>query len=573
MQDRKIVGIILSTHTSSVMPGKSETVIMGLTVLEHIVRRLGRVPTIDSICLATTNETYDNNLANLAQEIGINVYRGATNDLISRLHGAAQKTDASHILKIMGNYPLIDPEMTSTLIQEHITGGYEYSFNECSKGILYGMGCEMVNEHVLTKLDEMKNLSTNQRESGLLCLLQNKQWFKTLEFKYDKYRTNYKVCLQNESDLMLINDIFTSIRVPRIESVIEFLDKHPLIAKSNCLESTKEIGLEKLYLFPEKLDSILNKTNGNPDLSYPISVELSLTNRCNLDCIWCSDRTLRTRAPGDLNINVFKSVVDDLKNGGTKGIVIEGGGEPLLYDRFNEAIEYVSEVGLSCGLITNGTKEIDREILKHLEWIRVSLDASNENEFKNIKKSSLFETIMKNISSYVEHCPVVGVGYVVTNQNCASLEPLILRLKKTGISYIQFRPVIDHPEHSSDLNLQYLLRYSSIPKFNIIIDGMKENRVNGNNTYRCKSHSLTSIITADGGVYLCGRLNKYSWFEPIGNIYEQSFSEIWYGETRREQAKTVLNREFCTKYCPECRLTKFNVLLERIERIKTKDFI
>ena len=72
---------------------------------------------------------------------------------------------------------------------------------------------------------------------------------------------------------------------------------------------------------------------------------------------------------------------------------------------------------------------------------------------------------------------------------------------------------------------------------------------------------------------MCGRLNKYSWFEPIGNIYEQSFSEIWYGETRREQAKTVLNREFCTKYCPECRLTKFNVLLERIERIKTKDFI
>ena len=572
-QGKKVAAIILSTHASTVMPGKSGKIINGMTVLEHIAGRLKRIPFIENICLATTRKEYDDNLCKLATKIGIKVYRGSANDLISRMHGAAKQIAMPYILKVMGNYPLVDPEMTSVLVQNHILGDYDYSFNEHSKGVVYGMGCEVLNSNVLHELNSNKNLTLCQRNSGLLCLLQNKHWFKTLELEYERPRPNYKVCLENGNDLMLINEIFKSMSIPRIGPVIEFLDKHPVIAKSNHPEPTKEVGLEKLILFPEKIKSIQEGSTEKPDTFYPISVEISLTNRCNIDCLWCSDKDLRNRLPGELDIQVFKSTVRDLKEGGTKGIVIEGGGEPLLYKSFNEAIEYVHEIGLSCGLITNGTRKIDERLLRYFDWIRVSLDASNEKEYQKLKKSPLFETIINNISQYVKNCPVVGVGYVVTNQNCSTLEPLVLRLRRMGVSYIQFRSVIDHPELSSNVNLQYLMRYISVPKFNIIIDGIEENRINGNGAHRCKTHSLTSIITADGSVFLCGRLNIYSWFEPMGNLYDKSFKEMWSGEIRKKQAKMVLDKEFCKKYCPECRLTKFNVLFERLEKIKTRSFI
>ena len=86
-------------------------------------------------------------------------------------------------------------------------------------------------------------------------------------------------------------------------------------------------------------------------------------------------------------------------------------------------------------------------------------------------------------------------------------------------------------------------------------------------------HSLTTVITADGRVYLCGRLNIYPWIESLGNINKESFRDIWFGGKRRSQAKMALDCEFNRKYCPNCRLTKFNQLFERIRKIRTKNFI
>ena len=36
-------------------------------------------------------------------------------------------------------------------------------------------------------------------------------------------------------------------------------------------------------------------------------------------------------------------------------------------------------------------------------------------------------------------------------------------------------------------------------------------------------------------MYLCGRLNIYDWLQPIGNIKNQTFHEIWNGSERKKQ--------------------------------------
>jgi len=570
---KQVAAIIISSNRSNSMSGKSEKKLSGMTVLEHITGRLKRVPLIDEIFLATSDNSHDDSLCALASKIGIEICRGSVNDLISRMSNAAKKIQTPYIVKVLGNYPLIDPEMVSILIHKHLSGNYDYSYNEHYNGVLYGMGCEVINTETLLILNANKNLTINQRACGLLFLFQDKNWFKTLKLDYDNSRPDYKVCLENDKDLILLEAILKNIRVPRIESVIHYLDENPIIAKSNQQDSVHEVGIDKLYFFPDKVSALQKVASDNPDFLYPVSVEISLTNHCNLNCIWCSDKELRSRQFGDLDIRVFKSLINELQTGGTQGIVIEGGGEPLVYNQFNEAVEYVHSVGMGCGLITNGTIAIDPNILKCFDWIRVSLDASNEEEFFKLKKVPLFEKVMTNLSNYIRYCPVVGIGYVVTTQNSSRLEPLVLRLKEMQVSYIQFRPVIDHPELLTDVKLNYLKRYISAPNFNIIIDGMKENIIHGNAGRPCKAHSLTTVISADGSVYLCGRLNKYSWFESMGNINKQSFDDIWKGSVRKEQANQVLNPNFCQQYCPECRISKYNHLLDRIEHVKTRRFI
>lgn len=249
------------------------------------------------------------------------------------------------------------------------------------------------------------------------------------------------------------------------------------------------------------------------------------------------------------------------------------GGEPTLHPDFDNLVDCAKSNNLAIGLITNGTMRLSETTLRKFEWIRVSLDASNVEEYYNLKKVDCFEQVISNIAHYSKYCETVGVGYVVTNCNMSNIEALIMRLRELGVSYVQLRPVVDQPEllpEKSDL--KYLEFYRS-PRFNVIVDGMQENMRSGNDNLPCVANSITSVISGDGSVYLCGRLNIYEWFQPIGNITSCSFSEIWNGEERKKQLRMVEKASFCSKNCPQCRVTKFNQLFYRLFKTKSVHFI
>ena len=201
------------------------------------------------------------------------------------------------------------------------------------------------------------------------------------------------------------------------------------------------------------------------------------------------------------------------------------------------------------------------------------MDASTSKEYMELKGVDCFEQVVNNISHYAKYCDTVGVGYVVTNKNISQIETLVMRIRESGASYIQLRPVVDAEElYPYGIDLSFLKFYQN-HRFAVILDGMKENAKQGNGNVPCRAHSLTSIISGDGSVYLCGRLNIYRWLRPIGNINTQSFHEIWLGEERSNQAEMVKDKEFCKRNCPQCRITKFNELLDRLENVGSKHFI
>ncbi|OHB36611.1 MAG: hypothetical protein A2Y09_09480 [Planctomycetes bacterium GWA2_39_15] len=566
-----IAAIIQATYSSDIFPGKSMVKIAEKTILEYIVLRIRQVKNVSEIILATSNTLQDNPIVAEAEKLNIKVFRGSKSDLVSRLYEAVKISPCETILKINGNYPLFDPYLANDLISEHIREAFDFSYNEHINGTLYGTGCEVVKKILLLDLNNEK-LTPEQRESGTLYFHQNEYKFKVNKFVYLNPRPHYKVCFDTEKDLKLIEFIFKNLNHPYTNEIIELLDDNPILAESNRFGSVQEVGIEKLYLFPEKVAALINRSVSAPDYTYPISVELSLTNKCNFNCVWCSDKDLRARLKGEMDFEVLKNLLIDLKRGGTRGIVLEGGGEPTLHEHFENVVNFAHKLGFGVGLITNGSHLLKDHIVDKFDWIRVSLDASNPEEHFTLKNNDNFERIMSNINALCTSKATVGIGYVVTSKNISSLESLILRLFNFGVSYIQFRPVIDHPELETNVDLSYLKRYEN-NRFSINVEGMNHNLIEGNDGLPCIAHSLTTIITADGGVYLCGRLNIYPWFEPIGNVNSESFYDIWHGEKRREQYKMILDGEFNKKYCPKCRLAKFNQLFNRVSKMKTRNFI
>lgn len=551
---------------------RSFQMIQGVPVISYIIRRIKKEKDI-RVILATSDRIEDDIFTEIARTEEVELFRGEYSNVLERLCRVANESNSEHIVRILANYPLLDLKELRKLYEKHVEGNYDYSYNEHQQGVLWGTGCEVFCTAFLNELNK-KELQDSQREVIAFYIRQNDDGKRILKSQVCQKRPGYKVYLETKKDLEVIRELAENLGDEiSNESIIKYLKTHKVLAGYNMEEPAKEVGLEKLFLHPEKIKSLLNKPE--VDKLYPISVEMTLTNQCNLNCVYCSDSDLRTRQgrTRKIEFEVVKRFFSELAKGGTKGVVLEGGGEPTLYPQFNEAVCCAKENGLGVGLITNGTVHLDKEILSKFEWIRVSLDASTSEEYMELKGVDCFERVLSNIAYYSRYCKTVGVGYVVTNKNLSQIESLVMRLREVGVSYIQLRPVVDSEElYPYEVDLSFLKFYQS-HKFAVIIDGMKENEKTGNSGLPCVAHSLTTIISGDGSVYLCGRLNIYDWLKPIGNINTQVFSDIWLGEERKNQAEMVSNDEFCRRNCPQCRISKFNALLDRLEQVNSKHFI
>ena len=524
------------------------------------------------VVIGTSENTEDNVFEDVALKNDIECVRGEQKDVANRLLKIIQKYNKKTLIRVSAYSPLVDTDKLYDMYKCHVEDEYDYSYNEHSEGLPMGMGGDIISADALRKIDKM-DLDVSQKEFVGLYIRQNETSFSVHKAYYPgNVGGKSKLTIETPKDFDLVNDVLNHLTDISVETVSDYLESHSVLRRYNRENPPREAGVEKLMLNEEKVNSILK--NDNIDSTYPISVELTLTNACNLRCVYCSDMLLRDKqGVHQFEKEEFFRLFDDLSAGGTKGVVLEGGGEPTIYPYFRDVVMYARSVGLAVGLITNGTQLLQPEILEELEWIRVSLDASTKEEYLELKGVDAFESVLTNIASYVKNCNTVGVGYVVTNKNISQLEALVLRLRMIGASYIQLRPVVDSPElYPEGIELDYL-KYYEKSDFGVEIGGMIDNASGGNNNLSCYAHSVTSIISGDGSVYLCGRLNIYDWIKPIGNIRKQSFREIWNGEERRIQSEMVGESGFCEKNCPQCRISKFNKVFDRLKSVQTVHFI
>ena len=566
-----MVIVVQITNIETSIPDRNFKTINNEPSFLFLLRRIQELN--EDIVVATSNEKIDDNIEEMARNAGVDVFRGSYTDIPRRLLGAVDKYDVSDFVRVPGNYPFVDTDKLIELYNLHTQNHYDYSFNENLKGVIWGMGCEVFNVDFLKKLATEK-LTDTQRQTIGIYIRQNEKSYNVFEYHcYENQRPKYKLSIETERDYEVVSDVAENVKDIDCNTVTDYLSKHPISARHNLESRPKEVGLEKLFVHIEKTRNLI--ADNRPDDSYPVSVELTLTNACNMNCVYCSDAELRKNQgmSEQISIDDFERLFKDLSRGGTKGVVIEGGGEPTLYSKIDEVVKLASDYGLALGLITNGSVRLREDIISKFEWIRVSLDASTPKEYKALKGVDFYERVIDNIAYYAKNCPTVGVGYVVTKNNISQIEALVMRLRELKASYIQMRPVVDNEElYPKNVDLSYLEFYMT-RGFGVQIDGMTDNAEAGNSGLPCYANSITSIISGDGSVFICGRLNIHDWVKPIGNIRRDSFSDIWSGEERRRQVEMIMDGNFCKENCPQCRVSKFNVLVNKVRGIKSVHFI
>jgi radical SAM protein with 4Fe4S-binding SPASM domain len=111
----------------------------------------------------------------------------------------------------------------------------------------------------------------------------------------------------------------------------------------------------------------------------PHSLQVALTERCNLNCKFCSVKNRKRTYEWDSHDLVLAT--EKFMELGTKSVEITGGGEPLLYKDIAKYIEYLHAHGMRIGLITNGLNInyiLNMTIRSYIDWIRISSNVYDE---------------------------------------------------------------------------------------------------------------------------------------------------------------------------------------------------
>lgn len=102
----------------------------------------------------------------------------------------------------------------------------------------------------------------------------------------------------------------------------------------------------------------------------PIVSHIMLTDICQHTCAFCS---VATREGNSLTMVQIREYLDQLVPLGLKSVILSGGGNPILYkcketkSDFNDAVDLIKSYGLEIGLITNGLKMREYQVVMHTE--------------------------------------------------------------------------------------------------------------------------------------------------------------------------------------------------------------
>lgn len=341
--------------------------------------------------------------------------------------------------------------------------------------------------------------------------------------------------------------------------------------------------------------------------SYPETVDLFLTYRCNLRCKMCgqwgmvgSSKGLPTETlKNELSFDEIKKIIDDIKT--FKPNVTLFGGEPLMYSNWKEVVSLIRKEGMRCNIITNGILlEGNAEAIMDsgVDEIIFSLDGPRDIHDEVRSAKGTFDKAyngLKLIRSLKESSysgkPLLNISSTIFEINYKRLDEIINVAEELMASTITFHHLIflnkeiyDHHnavfkncfgmtcsdwggfvrDRLPDIDVDYLIRQiseigkrESTVKISFYPNFTNEeirryytefDFVASSYRQRCLSPWMVSYIYPDGSVRPCQSLNF-----SAGNVKENSFRKIWNNKKYTHFRKTTKDRKMypvCTR-CTE----------------------
>ena len=239
------VGIITQARmTSTRLPGKVLLPAGGKPMLAHHLERLAAVGA--PLIVATTTNSADDPLVEIADSLGAAVFRGSEHDVLSRYVGAAAAENLDVVVRVTSDCPLIDPALIRRGIDRYLAldDPFAHVSNVLQRSYPRGFDFEVFSAEALRDADAHATADPD-REHVTPYLYANRSGRTRLEpIVRSEDASRYRVTLDTPEDLDLLTALIEQHDAAHAdaEGIIAILDRHPGLVAINAHVEQKKLG-------------------------------------------------------------------------------------------------------------------------------------------------------------------------------------------------------------------------------------------------------------------------------------------------------------------------------------------
>jgi len=403
------------------------------------------------------------------------------------------RTGSEHICKIKAESPLLDVSLIGEMIDTHLEYLAEFTFSE---NLPAGFSCEIVSRALIDAIPELseKTLPLSQVIKANINHFDVELFYKEPDIR-DK---RISFLTTNRRDRRIMEGICRENNAPAYAEIRPLIERRP----------------EILYIGPSYL-------------------EIELTGRCDLDCIFCYRKTLGA-VHGDMDPALVKGLFEQMRRFDLPYTVCFGGsGEPLMHRNFYEIVSLAAAEPLVETIIveTNGLYA-DENYLNFImdagPKIRtiVNINGFNAETYRSLHGTDNFDAVLRNV-----------LGLLQSDRERLYVQ--IMKIKETE----QFLDA--YYDFWEKNNLQIILQ-----KQNTYLGRIQDRRYSDLSPVErtpCWHLQRDLYITADGSVSFCKQ--DVDGVSSCGNLGADSLAGIW------QKKKAGFLQEYRKDYptSPDCK--------------------
>ncbi len=257
------------------------------------------------------------------------------------------------------------------------------------------------------------------------------------------------------------------------------------------------------------------------DYSYPTHIFIESTRACNLKCKYCP-RNIGPLRSGHMDYNLFTKIIDEATNYGRRNFCLHMLGEPLLYPRITDMVQYIKKANNNHSILftTNGyfLDDFKTEVFleNNLDKITFSLFSLESEKNKMLTGDDNITKVINNVKDMVALKKAMRskTKIYIRFLACEENENEIPQLRTTASSL------------GVPLEIRYTHNYSGIIEDNYTSKHIFKKR------YPCYHLWFSPAITWDGKIVLC--CNDWDYSEILADIQDSTLAKVWQGERLRQ---------------------------------------